>query len=281
MEEAPGPPRKRFGQNFLVDARVVSWIVDRCRVGSGRRIIEIGPGRGALTRPLVSAGAEMVAVELDRDLAKRLTYEKWIGPAPRIVTADAVEIEWESVVDEWFGPETKPTVVGNLPYNVATPIVRELLRRIRRFERLVLMFQHEVADRLSAEGGDEYGYLSVERALSATIVDRHDVGPGAFNPVPKVASSVLVLEARPDLPSPELAERAIRLASAGFAHRRKLFARNAAAAFSAPSAEVVGALRTALETHGLPATARAEEISPEIFLALARELPFPLAPRVR
>lgn len=260
-------PRRRFGQNFLVDRSVAEWIAARATAIPDAPFVEIGPGRGALTGWLLDSGRPLVAIELDRDLAAHLRAKRGDSPRFRIVEADAVSVDWEREIPAWF-PGTSPVVVGNLPYNVATPIARALLDRISLFPRLVLMFQREVAERLEATEGEGYGYLSVESWSAATVVDRLDVPPGAFHPRPKVDSSVLVLEPAADRPTIDERRRLLDVASAGFLHRRKRLASNLASAGwdRADVGEAFSSLR--LE----PGT-RVEQLSPPRLLDLARRLP--------
>lgn len=267
MESLPAP-RRRFGQNFLVDERIVGWIVEAIGAVPGRAVVEIGPGRGALTVPLAASGADLVAVELDRDLAARLARQFAGAPSTRIVEADALALDWPSRLAEWF-PGRRPVVAGNLPYNVATPIVRALLAAAPAWTRLVLMFQREVAERLVATEGGDYGYLSLERAFAAKVVDRHEVWPGAFVPQPKVASTLLVMEPLADPPDPARRDRALALASAGFAHRRKVLAPSLAKGSGRSRDEVV----RQLGLLGHPADVRPERVPPEHWLALADGTP--------
>jgi len=276
MPEPLPKPRRRFGQNFLIDPSVVQWIVDATKGSAGHPVIEIGPGRGILTRALAGTDANLVAIEIDRDLVRHLREQLASTPNAWILEGDALRIDWDSRPADWFGPWAHPVIAGNLPYNVATPIVRRLFRSIHRFEKLVLMFQSEVADRLEAERGADYGYLSVERALFASVTARRDVPAGAFRPVPKISSSILVLEPLENPPEPELRRRAIALASIGFEKRRKqllgiLLSNRAAHEDRIHETDI----RAIFEKLGLRPDVRAEQVSSGQFLELAKEIVFP------
>lgn len=248
--------RRRFGQNFLVSADAVDRIVRAAGAGPGVRVLEIGPGLGTLTEALRGAGAEVAAVELDRDLAAALA-ERW--PDLRLVQGDALRVDWEAVA-----PGEGWVVAANLPYNVATPILMRLLAD-PRFTRLVLMFQREVADRLQARPGDEaYGALSVQVAARATVERVLELGPRAFHPPPKVASAVMRFSPHhpPRTGGATLAEvdRAVRL---GFAQRRKTLANALGAGVG------VAAAAAALTEAGIDPRARAETVGLDGWCRLA------------
>jgi len=266
MDSPPHRPRRRFGQNFLVDRSVVDWIVDH--VGTSADTIEIGPGRAALTTLLAEADRKLVAIEIDRDLAAGLRRRFADRTHVDVVEQDALDVDWNTACQRW-SLRPRPVVVGNLPYNVATPILRDLFEAAFAFRRLVVMVQREVADRLTATSGPSYGWLSIHRWLHVSVAARRPVPPAAFRPRPRVHSTVLVLEPRVPPLDASLTRRALDLASAGFTHRRKLLARNLE-----PLAEAAG-VTSALEAISASRTCRAEEVSPEGFLELARRLPGP------
>jgi len=216
------PPRKRFGQHFLEPAWVAK-IVASLDAASTDRFIEIGPGRGALTRPLAPLVAELVAVEIDRDLAAHLSAALGGSVSTlRIVTADVLTVDLGSLV----GPEHLPArVVGNLPYNVSAPILFRLFAASAGggvLRDATVMLQEEVADRLLAEPGtSEYGVLTVYAALHARATRVLTLPPGAFRPPPKVTSTVVRLHFTPppvDVGVPAVFDAIVRGA---FAHRRK------------------------------------------------------------
>lgn len=254
--------RPRLGQNFLASARTAGRIVDALGAPAGSWVVEVGPGRGALTRPLLARGVRVVAIEVDARLAARLGEE--LGTeALRVVVADALALDPATPLAD-VGATPPVPLVANLPYESATPMVRAFVRRPDLFSRLVVMVQREVAERICGRpGGEGYGFLSVDVACHATARRLFDVPPGDFSPRPKVVSTVV--EVVPVAPV-EGAAAAIAVASAGFAVRRKTLTNALGAAWGreAAAAAVAGA--------GLPPTARAEELAPEAFFDLARRL---------
>jgi len=187
-----GHARKRFGQHRLAREGVLRRIVDSAGVGPGDRVVEIGPGLGGLTECLLDAGCEVLAVELDRDLAEFLRDRLGDRPGFSLLEQDAMTVDWPEVL-----PGVGWSCVANLPYNVGTPLVTGLLRHPGRVRQLVVMLQKEVADRMVAPAGDrKRGSLSVyceSRATGRVVVK---VPPGAFLPPPKVASAVIQLTLR-------------------------------------------------------------------------------------
>ena len=206
--------RKRFGQNFLVNETAVSRIVRLSKAKEGTRTLEIGPGLGALTRKLAATGTELRAVELDRDLAAHLRQEI---PSLTLIEGDAMKVPLDEMApgDGW-------TVCANLPYNVSTRILRRLIVE-DRFERLVLMFQKEVAERLSARPNTKaYGSLSVVVQAYAHPRLAIKLGPSDFHPQPKIDSAVVLFERRADpLLNGCTLEHFEKVVRAGFSHRRK------------------------------------------------------------
>ncbi len=254
--------RPRLGQNFLSSPRTASRIVDALAAPADGWVVEIGPGRGALTRPLLSRGIRVLAVEIDALLAARLEAELG-GEGLRIVKEDALRFDPAAALAE-AGAAPPVPLVANLPYESATPMVRAFARRRDLFSRLVVMVQREVAERICSRPGEEgYGFLSVDVAFHAKARRLFDVPPGDFTPRPKVVSTVVELV--PAAP-PDEAAAAISVASAGFAVRRKTLTNALGAVWGreAAAAAVAGA--------GLSPTARAEELGPEAFLSLARLL---------
>ena len=228
--------RKRFGQHFLEPAWVRK-VVTRIAPAPGDLLLEIGPGRGALTRELVAGGAGVVAVEVDRDLAAALAAD--LGPRARIVTGDVLRVDLARIVRELAGsapPGRRVRVVGNLPYNVTSPIVIRLLEVARETGQVadaVLMVQHEVAERLAAgPGGGDYGPLAVAVQLWADVERLLTLPPGAFRPPPRVVSALVRLVFRP--PRVEVADAPLfgALVRAVFSQRRKTLA-NALRPFAA------------------------------------------------
>jgi 16S rRNA (adenine1518-N6/adenine1519-N6)-dimethyltransferase len=179
--------RKRFGQHFLASDGVVRRIVEVAEVGPESRVLEVGPGLGVLTEALVATGAHVVAVELDRDLVGFLTERL---PSVQLIEGDAAKLDWDAALDGagW-------QVVANLPYNVGTRIVTQLLARPDKVRRLTVMVQREVAARMVAPAGDrKRGSLSVYVEARAKAAVRIRVPPGAFHPPPKVHSAVVDMQ---------------------------------------------------------------------------------------
>jgi 16S rRNA (adenine1518-N6/adenine1519-N6)-dimethyltransferase len=211
--------RKRFGQHFLHDPGVIRRIVDAVAPVAGERVVEVGPGRGALTWGLLARAGRMDVIEIDRDLARALEAD------PR---ADAqLRVHVENVLDTDFvalrGDGAPLRIVGNLPYNISTPLLFRLLQQRAAIRDMHFMLQKEVVDRMAAPpGGKQYGRLTVMLAAYAEVEALFDVGPGAFQPRPKVWSAIVRL--RPALePRFEIGEDAVlrMLVTAAFSHRRK------------------------------------------------------------
>lgn len=205
-------PKKKWGQNFLRNRGAVERIVAAVDPQPDELIIEIGPGEGVLTERLIAFPNEIVVVEIDPDLAARLRTR--FGPRIEVVQGDALE----------FPLPTRPwRAVGNLPYNVATPILRRVVAS-EHWRRAVLMLQKEVADRLVAVPSTEaYGFLTLFVQLYARTRVLMTLDPGSFHPPPKVRSAVVVLE--PDK-KPYASEEIIELISAAFRMRRKTLINN-------------------------------------------------------
>jgi 16S rRNA (adenine1518-N6/adenine1519-N6)-dimethyltransferase len=217
-------PSRALGQNFLADPNTVRRIVRLAQVSSGDPVVEIGPGVGSLTTALAEAGAIVTAVELDRHLLPVL--EEVVGPlGVRVVHADALEAEW---VDLLAGHE-RWSLVANLPYNVGTTIVLQLLDDVPAIETMLVMVQREVGERLAAPpGSGAYGIPSVKLALWATAAVVGRVPPTVFVPAPKV-ESVLVRIRR--LPQPAVdvdPDELMALVRRAFGQRRKMLRRSLA-----------------------------------------------------
>jgi 16S rRNA (adenine1518-N6/adenine1519-N6)-dimethyltransferase len=248
--------RKSFGQHFLLDLNITRKIARLAELSDGDLVIEVGPGPGGLTRALIETGAQVIAVEKDerfRPLLEELAAAA--GGRLTLVFGDAL------TVDEAALAGARPAhLVSNLPYNVGTPLLIKWLTGPWTPASLTLMFQKEVADRITAPAGhDAYGRLGV--VAQATCVARPvlDVPARAFTPPPKVDSAVVRLEPRADRPSPERLDALQKLTAAAFGQRRKMLR---------SSLKGMGG-ETLLAQAGLDPTARAEVIPVEGFLALA------------
>jgi 16S rRNA (adenine1518-N6/adenine1519-N6)-dimethyltransferase len=213
------PVRKRFGQHFLHDPGVIRRIIDAVAPVAGERIVEVGPGRGALTWGLLERAKQLDVVEIDRDLARTLEAD------PR--AKGGLRVHVENVLDTDFirfrgtGPPLR--IVGNLPYNISTPLLFRLLAQRAAIADMYFMLQKEVVDRMAAQPGSKaYGRLTVMLAAAAEVEWLFDVGPGAFQPRPKVWSAIVRLSptAHPRFAGGE--DGALRtLVAAAFSHRRK------------------------------------------------------------
>lgn len=230
----PPRPRRRFGQHFLVDQAVARQIVDLVQPQSGDLVLEIGPGRGALTGMLASRLERLVVVEIDRDLAAFLR-PRFDGPGFRLIEGDILHLDLGRVVQE--EDRDKLFIVGNLPYNITAPLLFRLLDQIGWVRRAVLMLQREVARRLVAHPGTrEFGLLSVLVGMRADAEILLEVGPQSFRPRPKVDSAMVGLDFRPAWRYPVQDERMfMRLVRAAFAQKRKML-RNSLLALVQPGA---------------------------------------------
>jgi len=210
-------PRKRFGQNFLHDARVLHAIVAAIAPRPGEHVVEIGPGLGALTRLLLAECGRLDVVELDRDLVGHLRRQFAGEDRLRIHAGDALKFDFSALAGE--GPVR---VVGNLPYNISTPLLFHLFEYSAFVSDMHFMLQKEVVDRLCAEpGGKDYGRLGVMASYYCAMEPLMEVGPESFNPPPKVVSAVVRLvphRTRPVALAPEVLGRVV---AAAFSQRRK------------------------------------------------------------
>lgn len=262
-------PRKRFGQHFLApawSAKLLAAIDPR----PDQTFLEIGPGEGAITRRLAQAAAAVVAVEVDRDLVARLRDAGL--PRLTVVEGDILQVDLTAL-----GLPRGTRVAGNLPYNISSPILFQVLdvqRRTGLFADATFMLQKEVADRLAARPGTkDYGLLTIFTALEARVVRQLTLPPGAFHPPPKVTSAVVRLTFLPGAERPEVPAPFAGMARALFATRRKTTAnglkRPAAAAGLTP-AEV-------LTRAGVDGRLRPEQLTLEQLLALSKALEPPNA----
>ena len=226
--DRPAPARRSLGQNFLVDRGAVRRIVELVAPGPGELLLEIGPGRGALTEALLAAVGPLVVVEVDRELARSLR-ERFDASCLTVVTDDILSVELEALArSSGLAPEADWVVAGNLPYNISKPVARWIVKQRERVPRAVLMFQREVADRLTASPGcADYGPLTVLVGETFRIRREFDLAPGAFRPRPKVVSSVTSWK-RHDLERLDRKTEANLVAclAASFGQRRKTLRNN-------------------------------------------------------
>jgi 16S rRNA (adenine1518-N6/adenine1519-N6)-dimethyltransferase len=250
--------RKSLGQNFLLDLNLTGRIARAAGdLGQGT-VIEVGPGPGGLTRALLSAGARKV-IAIERDTRCRGIHAQIAEAYPgrlEVIEADALEVDAAALGE---GPLK---IVANLPYNVATPLLLRWLRTPRAFECLVLMFQKEVVDRLAAKPGTkEYGRLSVITQWLCDVRPQFEVNPRAFTPPPKVTSTVVRLDPRPEPLAAARMGTLERVTAAAFGQRRKMLR---------ASLKSLGDAEALCAAAGLDPTARAETVPVEGFAALAR-----------
>jgi 16S rRNA (adenine1518-N6/adenine1519-N6)-dimethyltransferase len=258
------PARKRWGQHFLVRGDTAERIVEAARLRPGETAIEVGPGDGALTRPIRRCVERLLAIEIDPLRAEALADEFAGDPGTQIVCGDVLEKSFGRWLEE-AGLDGPAVLVANLPYNAATPILLAAVEEPRAVHRAVATVQREVARRFTAKPGDEgYGYLSVRVAAYARARVLFDLPPSAFRPRPKVVSSVLELRPLEEPIGPALRDRALSLASLAFQFRRKTLA-NALARLGER-----GRWEAALERQGLNPRARGEELSLEDYAAVAQ-----------
>lgn len=262
----PAAPRarKRFGQHFLADPRILGRIANALAVDAGDTVLEVGPGRGALTEELlarVGPRGRVVAVEVDRDLSAALRLRYAARPELTLVQGDFLETDLTAYVRPPF------LLAGNIPYNITTPIVFKALTPPRA-ARMVLLVQREVAERIAAHPGTRaYGALSVNVQAVATVEVLFRVAAGAFSPPPRVESAVVRITARPDavvVPAEETAYR--DLVQTLFSFRRKQLVRALREALGVTP----GVAKALVERAGLPPAARPEVLSPADFATLLR-----------
>lgn len=258
--------RPKLGQNFLVSATAQAAIVDALGDLSARTVVEIGPGRGAITVLLAARAARLVAVELDRELAPRLRAEFAGRESVSILEGDVLETDFTALR---AGQDEKLLVVGNLPYAITSEILLRLFGYAGDIERAVIMVQREVADRIAAVPGTrDYGVLTVTAQMYARVEKLMTLPPGAFSPPPQVHSTVLRLTMAPRFEELGVeAEGFLRFVRSCFAQKRKMLGKNLRnAGFEA------GLVAAALEKCGVSLQARAEELGVEPLAGLWREL---------
>jgi dimethyladenosine transferase len=248
-------PRKRFGQHFLADSAVLDAIVRAIDPQPGQALVEIGPGLGALTDPLVQRCERLTVIELDRDLARRLRAR----PELTVVEADVLKVDFRALAAQ---AGRKLRVVGNLPYNISSPIAFHLLAQVDVVEDQHFMLQKEVVDRMAAGPGDaDYGRLSVMLQWRYDIESLFEVPPEAFDPPPRVDSAVVRMVPLPEPPQLDAAllEELVQVA---FSQRRKLLRHT---------------LGRWLEARGFAGDfdvqRRAEEVPVAEYVALAQQVP--------
>jgi 16S rRNA (adenine1518-N6/adenine1519-N6)-dimethyltransferase len=263
VNRGAGPPERsprRLGQNFLADPNLLDAIVREAALGTDDVVLEVGGGGGALTERLAPAVRWMHVIEIDERLRDELeSLAEEVGGGVDLVWGDAMKADLDRL-------QPRPTkMVANLPYSIATPLLIRTIAELPSVESWVVMVQREIADRLRAEPGTrEYGSPSVLVQLACEVTMLRTVDPAVFVPRPRVESALLKLERVRPAASEDLAA----LVRLGFAHRRKSLARSLELA-RAGSLEPA---RSALQSMGKPADARAETLSPEEFELFAKTL---------
>ena len=257
VAERDGRTRKRFGQHFLHDRVVIGRIVDAIAPRAGDVVVEIGPGRGALTFPLLASGCELHVIEIDRDLAARLRSRTARHPNLTVHEADALEFDLAEVA-----PAARLRVAGNLPYNISTPILFRLLAVLPRIRDMHLMLQKEVVDRMvSPPGTRAYGRLSVMVQLDCEVERLFEIRSGAFSPAPRVESAMARLRPRSRDPLDTTSrDRFDAIVRSCFSRRRKTL-RNALRGLCDASA---------IADAGLDPRVRPEMLTVDEFLRLVR-----------
>ncbi|MCU7852935.1 MAG: 16S rRNA (adenine(1518)-N(6)/adenine(1519)-N(6))-dimethyltransferase RsmA [Candidatus Thiodiazotropha sp. (ex Monitilora ramsayi)] len=251
-------PRKRFGQNFLHDPGIIQRIVQTISPQPGDNLVEIGPGQGAITTELLPLVKQMHAIELDRDLVEPLALRCAKLGKIQIHNTDALKFDFSSLAET----DRSLRVVGNLPYNISTPLLFHLLDQSASISDMHFMLQKEVVDRMGADPGSKsYGRLSVMLQARAAVTPLFNIGPGAFNPPPKVESAFVRLQ--PYNSSPyriDNWENFSHVVSQAFSQRRKTLRNCLKQTLSAD----------AIKSVGIDPGLRAESLSVENFATLAR-----------
>ncbi len=272
LEKLDMHPSKSLGQNFLVDENCLDALVREASPLPGESVLEVGPGMGALTRRLLAAGCQLTAVEFDSRLAAYLREELGGEKEFRLLQEDACKTDYDAL----FPSGTPYRCIANLPYSCASVILARMTSAANPPRSLHILLQKEMAERLAAAPGTpQYGLLTVRLAFQYLPRVARLVPRGVFFPPPEVDSAFLALEARETpLAEPALRERAGKLAAAAFSQRRKQVKKLLEPLL--PQVDVTHAL----EEMGLPATARAENLTPQQYIQLA-QLPhvYPLHPR--
>ena len=258
--------RKRFGQHFLVDSGMIHLIIRAIDPKPQDALIEIGPGLGAMTKPLLNCLDAMAVVELDRDLVK--FWKDQAIQKLQVHESDALKFDFQSWAKEQKAllqknaPEARVKIVGNLPYNISSPLLFHLMSAVADVDEQVFMLQAEVVERMAAQHGDsEYGRLSVMLQSKYHMENVLDVPPECFDPPPKVNSAIVKMIPRQDIHLTEKEYQSLeRIVSMAFAQRRKVLRNNLAS--------VKDILKLSDDVLGL----RAQDISVEDYISWARQL---------
>jgi 16S rRNA (adenine1518-N6/adenine1519-N6)-dimethyltransferase len=263
----PQPPRPKLGQHFLRDRRFQRRIVDSLPIQSHDLVCEIGPGRGAMTELLAARAQQVVAIEVDRDLARMLQQKFSNKPGIEVLEADILLTDLATLCRRYQREQC--FVFGNLPYYITSPILHHLLDFARWIRGMGLVVQREVAERLSAlPGSRHYGYLTVLTQLATDPRIEFGIPAGAFSPPPQVDSALVTFQMKlgaVQLPAEER-KALLEFVKLCFAHKRKNLLNNLAPVYTRQRME------TELEALGLPRTIRAEQLALEEFEKLLARL---------
>jgi len=226
VSKQSGPrARKRFGQNFLRDTEIIERIINGIAPKAGQAIVEVGPGNGALTELLLESSAWVTAIEIDRDLIPRLQARFSHFSNFNLLQTDALKLDYARLQQSSGQQQGSRQfrLVGNLPYNISTPLLFHLLSYADHIVDMTFMLQKEVVDRMSAEPGSrQYGRLSVMVQYRCQVEALFDVGPQAFSPVPKVWSAIVRLRPHQQMPYPCVDEKTLQqVVTQAFSMRRK------------------------------------------------------------
>jgi 16S rRNA (adenine1518-N6/adenine1519-N6)-dimethyltransferase len=250
-------PRRRFGQHFLHDPAIIARIVAAIAINPGDALVEIGPGQGALTARLLAAAGQLDAIEIDRDLAAELRTRFAAAANWHLHEADALKTDWHALAS---ARGARLRVVGNLPYNISTPLLFQLLAAADAILDMHFMLQKEVVDRIVASPGSAaYGRLTVMLAPRVSATRLLEIGPGAFRPAPRVSSAIVrmrVIDAPPEWSASPLYAAVV---TAAFGQRRKTLRNSLSEYLSAAQ----------MQELGIDPGARAETLAPAQFGALA------------
>ncbi|HEY2499733.1 MAG TPA: 16S rRNA (adenine(1518)-N(6)/adenine(1519)-N(6))-dimethyltransferase RsmA [Candidatus Angelobacter sp.] len=268
--------KPRLGQNFLADVGAAEQIVNALGDASNSVVVEIGPGKGALTQVLARRAHRLIAVELDRMLATELRFKYRLQPNVEIIEADVLKLDFRTVLNRTIGPlndlrPLKPSrahVVGNLPYYITSDILLRLFEFHDQFDVIVIMVQREVADRIAAvPGSRDYGLLSATAQLYTKVENLFTLPPDAFSPPPKVHSSVLRMTVAPRFNELQVnPQEFIGFLKTAFSMKRKTLFNNLKQDYDEK------AIREALKEVGVRADIRAEALPLQTSAAIFRQL---------
>jgi 16S rRNA (adenine1518-N6/adenine1519-N6)-dimethyltransferase len=268
LEERGLALKKRWGQNFLVNRGARERLVELLEIRSNQTVWEIGPGLGSMTGPLTRRAARVLAFEVDHGLCRFLQETFGGMPSFKLVPGDFLET-WKAAVSEHGAPDR---LLGNLPYRTASLMIADLIEGGLRPQVCVVTVQRELAQRMaSGPGTKSYSSFSVLCQSCFHVTGRGDLKPGSFYPVPEVVSSIVEMRPRDDAPDTRTLVVLSALCRGLFSSRRKTIRNNLASGTLEPLVPAE-AMKTALAAEGIDLGGRAEQISPEVFLRLARAL---------